>query len=249
MLRASLAPEPSTAFVESMPERYRAAFDQEAMGEHAQIVRRRTSAPAHVEIWRRLPRGVVVLCIVADDRPGLLSFISAAVVIHGMDVVSALAFTRVLPDGSGEAVDFLWLRRVGETDTPVIESDVRRLGEVLSEIITGALPMEEAVRRARPPRVVPAGSFTHVTFDESLAGLVVLTVETFDRPGLLLAITLALFRAHVQIIATDAVTKGAQVVDRFTIVELDGSPVTKNRRGVVQIEVLDAIDAIARGVS
>ncbi len=251
MLRASAQsnpPESPSAFLDSMPERYRVAFDQDAVREHAAIARRRSGVPAHVEIWRRLPKGVVVVCVVADDRPGLLSFISASVVIHGMDVVSALAFTRTLPGGGGEAVDFLWLRRDGHQETAVLDVEIRRIGEVLSEIVTGALPMEVAVQRARPPRVVPAGASTHVTFDEGPgAGLVVLTVETFDRPGLLLAITLALFRAHVQIIATDAVTKNGTVVDRFTIVELDGAPVTQNRRGVVQIEVLDAIHALARG--
>jgi hypothetical protein len=34
-------------------------------------------------------------------------------------------------------------------------------------------------------------------------------------------------------------------VDRFTIVELDGAPIARHRRGVVQMEVLAAIDALA----
>ena len=94
---------------------------------------------------------------------------------------------------------------------------------------------------------MPPGASTNVTFDEDDdEGLVVLTVETFDRPGLLLAITLALFRANVQIIASDAVTRAGRVVDRFSIVELDGSPIRRNRRGVVQIEVLEAIHALSR---
>jgi [protein-PII] uridylyltransferase len=103
------------------------------------------------------------------------------------------------------------------------------------------------MERARPPRVVPAGSSTTVTFDDAPGGQVLLTVETFDRPGLLLAITLALYRARVQISATEAVTKAGRVSDRFAILELDGSPVGKERRGAVQIEVLEAIHAIARG--
>jgi [protein-PII] uridylyltransferase len=89
-----------------------------------------------------------------------------------------------------------------------------------------------------------------VTFDETAeAGLEVLTVETFDRPGLLLTITQALFRAGVQIVATDATTRNGRVVDRFTIAELDGSPVRPPRRGIVQMEVLSAVESLARGLA
>jgi [protein-PII] uridylyltransferase len=248
MVCASFALDP--AFQASMPERYRKAFDDAAVGEHAAIAARRAGSPAYVEIWRQLPKGVGVLCVVADDRPGLLSFISAALVLHGMDVVSAQAYTRRRADGSAEAFDLLWVRRDAGSDhaIPLLDADVARIAGVLLELVTGKLSIESAVERARPSRVVPPGASTNVTFDEDAdEGLVVLTVETFDRPGLLLAITLALFRAGVQILSSDAVTRSGRVVDRFTLVELNGSPIARGRRGIVQIEVLGAIHALARG--
>jgi [protein-PII] uridylyltransferase len=246
MLRAPVSPQVSGAFLDSMPERYRTSYDASAVVEHAAIAARRAGAPAHVEVWRRQPDGIAIVCVVADDRPGLLSLISASVVIQKLDVVSALAFTRRLPGGL-EAFDLLWLRRDAQNASPVGDADAARVAEVLCEMISGALPIESAMERARPPRVVPAGSSTTVTFDDAPGGQVLLTVETFDRPGLLLAITLALYRARVQISATEAVTKAGRVSDRFAILELDGSPVGKERRGAVQIEVLEAIHAIARG--
>ena len=247
MLRSPASPPSAGGFSDSMPERYRTTYDAEAVREHAAIAARRDAAPAHVEVWRRQADGVAIMCVVADDRPGLLSLISASVVIQKLDVVSALAFTRRLPSGTSEAFDLLWLRRDAPNASPVGDADAKRITEVLCEMITGAIPIETAMARAHPPRVVPAGSSTTVTFDDSPAGQVMLTVETFDRPGLLLAITLALYRAKVQISTTEAVTKGGRVIDRFAIVELDGAPVGKDRRGAVQIEVLDAIHAIARG--
>ncbi len=249
MMRASFPLDPTSAFRASMSERYRQAFDDAAISEHAAIVNRRDGNAAHVEIWRQQPKGVGVLCVVADDRPGLLSFICASLVLHKMDVLSAQAYTRQLPEGGAEAVDLLWLRRDAGADhaLPVLEADVERISEVLTQLITGELSIESAAERARSSRVVPPGASTNVTFDEDDdAGLVVLTVETFDRPGLLLAITLALFRANVQIIASDAVTRAGRVVDRFSIVEVDGSPIRRSRRGVVQIEVLEAIHALSR---
>jgi [protein-PII] uridylyltransferase len=252
VMRASFPIDPTSAFRASMSERYRQAFDDAAIAEHAAIVNRRGAGEAgvaHLEIWRQLPKGVGVLCVVADDRPGLLSFISASLVLHKMDVLSAQAYTRRLPEGGGEAVDFLWLRRDAEAEhaMPLLEVDVERIAGVLRQLITGELSIESAAERARSSRTVPPGASTNVTFDEDNdAGLVILTVETFDRPGLLLAITLALFRANVQIIASDAVTRAGRVVDRFSIVEVDGTPIRRNRRGIVQIEVLEAIHALSR---
>jgi [protein-PII] uridylyltransferase len=266
MMRASFPLDPTSAFRASMPERYRQAFDDGAIREHAAIVGRRRarsaqederadgrqgaqgSGAAHLEIWRQLPKGVAVLCVVADDRPGLLSFICAALVLNKMDVLSAQAYTRLLPEG-GEAVDFLWLRRDAEADhaMPALEADVERISDVLRQLTTGELSIETAAERARSNRTIPPGASTTVTFDEDDdEGLVVLTVETFDRPGLLLAITLALFRARVQIITSDAVTRDGRVFDRFSIVELDGTPIRRARRGLVQIEVLEAIHALSR---
>jgi [protein-PII] uridylyltransferase len=248
MMRASYPLDPTSAFRASMPDRYRRAFDDAAMREHAAIVARRNPERlVQLELWRQAPKGVGALCVVADDRPGLLSFICASLVLHKMDVLSAQAYTRVRPEGGAEAVDLLWIRRDADDAMPVLEADVERIAGVLGQLISGELSIESAVERARSSRTVPPGASTTVTFDEDDdEGLVVLTVETFDRPGLLLAITLALFRANVQIIASDAVTRDGRVFDRFSIVEVDGSPIRRARRGVVQIEVLEAIHALAR---
>jgi [protein-PII] uridylyltransferase len=239
-----------SSFQASMPERYRDAFDLQAIRDHAAIVARRAGAPVHVEIWQRLPKGGAIVCVVADDRPGLLSLISASLVAHQMDVVAAHAYTRVHPDtGRGEAVDFLWLQRDAALPLPVRQGDVTRIAEMLRALVTGETTIEAVIRRVRAPRPAPPGASTRVTFDETADdGLVVLTVETFDRPGLLLTITQALFRAGVQIVATDATTRSGRVVDQFTIAEIDGSPIRPPRRGVVQMEVLSAIEALARGL-
>jgi [protein-PII] uridylyltransferase len=232
-----------------MPPRYRDSFDGAAIREHAAIALRRGAAPAHVEIWRRLPNGRAVACVVADDRPGLLSLISAALVVQSLDVVSAQAYTRIVPEREGaEAVDFLWLRRDADLAMPIRSADAVQLGEVLSGLLTGTLTMETVLRRAKTRASMAPGSSTRVAFNEtSDAGLSVLTVETFDRPGLLLAITLALFKARVQIVATEVGTSAGRVVDRFTIVELDGAPILRHRRGAVQTAVLTAIDTLAHG--
>jgi [protein-PII] uridylyltransferase len=234
------------AFRASMPARYRESFDGTAIREHAAIVARRDGAPAHVEIWRRTQQGGGVACVVADDRPGLLSLISATLVAQSLDVVSAQAYTRTRPEGGAEAVDFLWLRRDADHALPVRAADATSVTQVLSGLLTGARTVESVLRSSGRRSSQPPAVGTRVTFNETPnQSLSVLTVETFDRPGLLLAITLALFHARVQIVSTDAETTGGRVVDRFQIVELDGSPIVKNRRGAVQTAVLAAIDTLS----
>jgi [protein-PII] uridylyltransferase len=91
------------------------------------------------------------------------------------------------------------------------------------------------------------GAPARVTFDASSdQAPALLTVEAVDRPGLLLAITQALFRAGVQIVTSDATTHEGRVVDRFTLVEADGTPIGRQRRVTVQAEVLSAIEALLR---
>jgi [protein-PII] uridylyltransferase len=250
MLRAPLSTTEARAFHLSMPERYRATFGASDASEHAAIVARRRASVAHVEIWRTLAEGRALLCVVADDRPGLLSFISASLVVSDIDVDSAQIYTRIVPEsGHREAVDLLWAQRSAGGSRPVLTADVERVAEVLRSLVTGETTLEQVVRQARPARPAPPGASTRVTFDEIVDDeLGVLTVETFDRPGLLLAIARALFRARVQIVASEATTRSGRVVDRFTIAEFDGTPVRAGRRGVVQMEVLGAIEALGQGL-
>ncbi len=231
------------AFRDSMPERYRRSFDGAEMREHAGIVGRRGDAPAHAELWRRLPNGGAILCIVAEDRPGLLSFISAALGADKMDVVSAQAYTRMRAGRTAEAVDLLWVRRDGE---PVRSADAVRVAEVLRALVTGKIALDSITRQTHPAAPTTSAGGARVTFSEpSDEGPSVLLVEAVDRPGLLLAITLALFRASIQIVASDAASSSGRVVDRFTVAELDGTAITRNRRGAVQAAVQASLDALS----
>jgi [protein-PII] uridylyltransferase len=238
--------DPALEFIESMPARYRQRFDVHEAREHADIVAHRAGAPGHAEIWHGLPKGGAVMCVVADDRPGLLSFISAALFAHMLDVVGAQVFTRRAADGP-EAVDLFWLRRT--RGGPIGTDDARGVTTLLASLITGELTVEELAGRPRAaanPRT-SSGLATRVTFSSALGvGHTLLTVETHDRPGLLLAITRALAKARVQIVASEATTREGAVVDTFTLAELDSSPIRDDRMGLLRIEVLRAIDLVVR---
>jgi len=241
--------DPATAsFLASMPERYGATFDGEAVRQHAAIVARRAGFQVHLEIWERLPEGGASLCVVADDRPGLLSLVSASLVVHDINVVTVKAYTRTHPEtGRPEAIDFLWVERQAVPAPRFEQADVAQIGDVLTALIGGEATVKSVLRNDRLPPRAQGEAPTRVTFEGADDGHDVLTVETVDRPGLLLTITQALFRAGVQIVASDAATRDGRVADRFTIVERDGTPLGESRRRTVQKEVVSAIESLVGG--
>lgn len=221
------------AFVQSMPPAYRQSFDFEATRAHAGIVERRAGRGAHVEIWREHSPRLVAICVVAADKPGLLSSISAALVAHRIDVVSADAYCRTRDDGEIEAVDFLWIRRLPNARgsvAPVRAKDILALAGAIERADLDSVEMP-------PPSVASPNASARVRFagDE-------LTVEAVDRPGLLLAVTQALFRSGVQIVALRATTEDGCAVDRFQLAEPNGQPLKNARLLELQCAVLGALD-------
>lgn len=233
-------------FVTSMPASYREAFahDDEAVEVHAGIVERRDASATRVEIWKDLPERVVAICIVADDRPGLLSQISAALVAHEIDVVAAHAYCRSRTGGADEAIDLLWIRRVPRKSGaigPIRERDVAAIGEMVDALVRGNADFDPAVHFARAMRT--AASTTRVRFDDNAGdGTMILTVEATDRPGLLLVVTKAIFRAGLQIIGLRATSEEGRAIDRFHLAELGGKPLVQARLLALQVEIFSALE-------
>ncbi len=225
-----------------MPRAYRARHDLESAAPHALVSRDRGSAKAHVGLLPASRGAQAVLCVVADDRPGLLATISAALVLSGLDIMDAEAHTRRTPAGRAEAVDLFWvqLQEPALRQAPIRPEEIQQVGETLIQLLEGKLDVQKARESAPPSRGRPQ---TVVRFHESDEGdLSVLEVETEDRSGLLLALSQALFEQRVQIEQSEVKTEGPRVRDRFHIVELDGSPIGSERRLEIQVAVMGALD-------
>ena len=229
-----------------MPTSYREAFadDDEAIEVHAGIAQRRGASATRVEIWKDLPERIIAICIVAEDRPGLLSQISAALVAHEIDVVTAHAYLRTRLDGAAEAIDLLWIRRVPRANGsvgPIRARDVAAIGEMVDALVRGNADFDPAVQFARAMR--SGASSTRVRFDDGAGdGTMILTVEATDRPGLLLVVTKAIFRAGLQIIGLRATSEEGRAIDRFHLAELDGKPLVQARLLSLQVEIFTALE-------
>lgn len=230
------------AFAASMPAEYRASFDHASVAAHAAIAKARGEKSTHVAIWRELPR-MVGVCVVASDQPGLLSRISAALVAHDIEIMSANAYTRTRTDGVAEAFDLLWLRRMAtavDAHLPLGARDVIRVAEMVDALVSGRVTFPGAVRASRAERAEAAE--TRVRFDDGKDGTTVLTVEAVDRPGLLLAVTRTVFAAGLQIVGLRATTEGGRAIDRLHLAELDGKPLGIDRRLELQTAILAAME-------
>ncbi|MET0413272.1 MAG: hypothetical protein ABW217_18340, partial [Polyangiaceae bacterium] len=72
-------------FAGSMPASYRDRHSRDTIAVHAGIAAGRGANPANLGRFDS-PQGKSVVCVVAEDRPGLLSRITAAFVMQGWDI-------------------------------------------------------------------------------------------------------------------------------------------------------------------
>jgi [protein-PII] uridylyltransferase len=198
---------------------------------------------AHVDTFGS-PSRVTPLCVVADDRPGLLWLISAALAAHRLDVVKAHIYCRRRPDGRTEALDLIWVRRASASsgEGALTANEITAIDELLEALILGHAETREsvegevlnpAVAEPNPPRV------TFLVDAESNASM--LAIEAPDRPGLLLTITRALFEEGVQITRAEVVTIDARALDTFYVMVLDGGAISPERRAQIAIAAQTAL--------
>jgi len=239
------SPEQVAAFVGSMPAAYAARFEGEVRAAHAATALARADALAAVGRFGAEGTG---LCVVADDRPGLLATISAALITAGLDVVTAEVYTREAAGARREAVDLFWVRRAAAPAGPLGDADAAAVENALVRMLRGeadAASVEKLVS-SQPPARPPDAT---VRFLEDGSGVLsTLEVETTDRSGLLFALATALFRQRVQIVESQVRTREDRVFDRFRIAELDGTAISPARRLEIQVAVLNAIEPASRSV-
>jgi [protein-PII] uridylyltransferase len=228
-------------FSESMPPRYRRRYDARAVAQHARVSVERGKQLVNVGNFSSAYAPGTAICVVADDRPGLLATISAAFVLTGLDVINAEAYTRKTRAGKREAVDVFWVRRGAGADrrSPLNPAEIDGLRDQLILLLEGKI---DPTKASIPSPSEYGSTETVVRFLEGNDGqLTTLEVETRDRSGLLLALSQALYRQRVQIVSSEVRTEGDRVLDRFEIVELDGGAITPQRRLEIQVGVLSAV--------
>jgi [protein-PII] uridylyltransferase len=232
-----------TEFLQTMPAAYAHAFTTSEVADHEKVVARRGARLVHAEMCNG-PSGDQV-CVVAEDRPGLLALVTDALLVHGLSIRNAKVYCRERNDGQSEAVDFFQLQHTkGEAGAGVEPAELSAFLQTLSELVA------EDVLAASRPSLIPTSSSpkTRVYFEiEALRrGEATLLVEAPDSEGLLNAITNALAAQDVHIRASEIRTEGGVARDRFDLVSNDAQPLTAVRLCDVQQAVHAALPKLGR---
>jgi len=230
------------ALLASLPERYLLANRPESIVQHARAVNERGARPAHVvRVPSRHPEAAE-LCVVADDRPGLLASIAAALTANHLEVLSAEVYSH--PVGAErEALDLFWVRDRDGGTSGVAES-LPRLERDLEDVCSGRVTAGQLLQartgslspwRERPSPNVP----TEVLFDDRASPRhTIVEVYAKDRRGLLHRLAKTLYELRLSIALSKINTEGARVADVFYVSELDG---TKVPAGARRREVREAL--------
>ncbi|HET7544589.1 MAG TPA: hypothetical protein VFK05_32185 [Polyangiaceae bacterium] len=232
-----------TEFVCTMPAAYARAFTSNEILEHARIVARRGARMAHAEMCVG-PSGEQV-CVVAEDRPGLLALITDALLVHGLSIRHAKIYCRERSDGPSEAVDFFQLQHSqGEIEHGVGAAELAAFLQTLCELVA-----EDVLAQARPSVAPPSSSpRTRVYFELAAprGDQATLFVEAPDGEGLLNAISNALAAQNVRIRASEIRTDGGVAHDRFDLVSNDRQAFTAVRLCDIQQAVFTALPKLGR---
>ncbi|MBI2388229.1 MAG: [protein-PII] uridylyltransferase [Deltaproteobacteria bacterium] len=248
-----------TAYLEGMPKSYFIGHGGAQVAAHAAVVERRKDKSVVVDVVPSRHADAIELCIAADDRPGLLAMIAAALAANRLDVMTAHIFLRPLyqrDGGKSEAVDFFSVRRFArdgeEAIEPLSERELARIGSDLQALLAGSVEAEALLRERRGAggmreRPAPAVATGVEIDDRASRRFTVIDVYAKDRPGLLYTIARALHDAGLSIARSKIATEGARAADSFYVTEIDGSKVRDAaRREEIKRVIGAAIERLAR---
>jgi [protein-PII] uridylyltransferase len=163
-----------------------------------------------------------LLTVATDDRPGIFCKVAGVLAIHGLDVVSASAYSA---DGRA-------LSEFGVSDPFRVETPWPRVTRDLERAIEGRLAVQARVAErartyAKPNQGAWRAEVTVVRFDNDASdNATVIDVHAVDGVGVLYRITRALTEFDVDIRSARVQTLGNQVVDAFYVVDGAGRKIT-----------------------
>lgn len=181
-----------------------------------------------------------LLTICCHDAAGVLSSLTGALVLHGIDVLAAQVYTIDPPSGvqRGTALDVFWVPTpsVATGSAADVTQPWEALRETLRQVLAGEIDLRAQLSvRLRAPtwgrRLVPHVQ-TRVTLDaDSSEHGTILDLQAPDRPGLLYVVTQALSELGLEIVASRVATEAGRAIDTFYLRDRDsGEPVRARLR-------------------
>jgi len=213
--------EKASRWMDQLSFRYLLSQSPAAILRHYQMEKDLAERPL-VLMAQRMEGEMWQLTVATRDRPGLFAIITGVLWLRGLNILSADIFTRE----SGIALDVLLVERLPDPLHPQelwekVESDLVRslsdrahLDELLSDKRKPSLLLQKCLPRKEDKVVVD---------EEASDFYTIIEVYTWDRPGVLHAITNTLYELGISIQLAKISTPGAQVADIFYVTDLSGN--------------------------
>lgn len=239
-------------FIASMPDRYLVASSAEAIVAHAGVVRRHDldpgDSPASVEVVPSSHPDAAEICVVADDRAGLLAMIAGALSICRLEVLAAQIYSRKRADGRVQAVDLFWVQGRVEGAQAAAKC-LPKLRRELASLLAGAskppvIGSPSRAHRRSGPTVRTRVAIDHRASKEHT----VIEVTTLDRPGVLFAIANALYQLGLTIAVAKISTEGSRVADVFYVTDRSGTKIERQIGKGTSDEVVSRSSVIERAL-
>jgi [protein-PII] uridylyltransferase len=166
--------------------------------------------------------GTYELLVVAQDRPGLLSWIAGSLALAGLSILTAQVFTTE----DGVAADLFEVEGVWEPEVP--DRRWREFRGMLRRVVDGSISLERRVdekRRWYPAPKVPTP--VTVMVDNAASDFAtVIEVGASDRLGLLYDITRTFAELGLDVHLAKVATYEGRVVDSFYVRDAVGRKLT-----------------------
>ncbi|MFZ3032899.1 MAG: [protein-PII] uridylyltransferase [Parvibaculum sp.] len=219
---------------------YWLSFDADVLERHARLINDAEANDLTIAARPEPTRDVTVLTLYAQDHPGLFSRFAGACAILGMNIVDAKIFTT----RDGMALDMIWVQ--DETGGAIAEPRrIQRLEDTIRKVLAGeVLPPEMIDQRFKGESKASAFSIPPQVFIDNDASdtYTVIEVNGLDRPGLVHALTKALFHLGLTIGSAHITTYGERAVDVFYVKDVIGHKVTNaNKKKAVERHLIDAL--------
>ncbi|MFO0556535.1 MAG: [protein-PII] uridylyltransferase [Polyangiales bacterium] len=212
------------ALCAQLPPRYVYATPSESIVRHARALASAVQGQPFV-VATPLDEGasgeLVEVLVSAPDRPGLLARLSAMLYACRLDVQSAQLFARQR-EGGADAMDVFVVRRLDDDPGGLARLE-QRLPRELERVLAGdEPPAAEASPRAVAFRRAEPAVRTEVAIDNDASGrFTVIELFCRDRPGLLHAVSYALYGLGLTIASAKVNTEGRRAADVFYVLDRD----------------------------
>jgi [protein-PII] uridylyltransferase len=191
---------------------------------------------AEGEMWQ--------ITVATRDRPGLFAMVTGVLWGRGLNILAADIFTRE----TGVALDILIIERLPDPLHPnelwaKVEAD-------LTKCLDDSGYMEKLLECKRKPSLLQPKTTPRkpdvVLIDEDASDFyTIVEVYTYDRPGVLHAITSTLFKLRISIQLAKISTPGAQVTDVFYVTDLSGNKLMNYElHEKIRTSILDCLSGI-----